>query len=32
MALGLILSKGMQLATDGGPSRYEDEEGGLWVI
>lgn len=31
MALGLIMVQGMQLAEEG-TSRYESEEGGLWVI
>jgi len=31
-ALGLIMTKQMTLATEGGTSRYESEEGGLWVI
>jgi phage terminase large subunit-like protein len=31
-ALGLIMTKQMTLATEGGPSRYDSEEGGLWAI
>jgi len=31
MSIGLIMSTDLDLATEG-PSRYEDEKGGLWVI